>query len=380
MKNWRVYVLLLIAGIVILGGCGSTSTVETPLPEPPPQEAPRPQPQPQPPPPLPPEPVDTGPSRAALDALDAAIARAEKERRQAADFGASSYFPGDWESAEAGFGAIRADRSSPEGVAEAEGLYNEAADRYNEIFRRSLALYIRDLEEELRQARAEALAAGIDELAPEYLAMADRDADAARDRFTAEDYYAADKAAREALDRYRSLTLGAEAYKIREEVLQRDFAGFDGGNFKRGDDALNAAADAYEGAALKDALSAAAEAKLRYDTVLKAGWAAYAAQLRALAAKERQNAINAKADVAVKDDFAGIERVFTQAEAAYRAASYEETVPLYIRSEAGFVALAQAAEEKRRIAQAAIDAAEKKLEESDATAREAEGILEGDEE
>jgi hypothetical protein len=263
-------------------------------------------------------------------------------------------------------------------VAEAERLYNGAADRYSEIFRRSLDRHVQDLEEELLRARAEALAAGIGELAPEYLAAADRDAAAARDLFTAGDYYTADKTARDALDRYRSLTLGAEAWKIREEVLRRDFAGFDGDNFKRGDDALDAAAAAYEGAAVKDALSAAAEAKLRYDTVLKAGWAAYAAQLRALAARERQNAVNAKADVAVKDDFAGIERIFNQAESAYRAASYEETVPLYIRSEAGFVALAQAAEEKRRIAQAAIDAAEKKLEESDAAARDAEGILEGD--
>jgi hypothetical protein len=378
MRNWRVYALLLIAGIVILGACSSTSTVETPPPEPPPQEAPRPQPQPQP--PSEPQPVDTGPSQAALDALNAAIARAEKERQQAADFGASSYFPEDWESAEASYGAISVDRGSPEGVAEAERRYNEAADRYNEIFRRSLDLYIGDLEKELLQARAEALAAGIAELAPEYLATADREADAARDLFNAEDYYAADKTAREALDRYRSLTLGAEACKTREEVLRRDFAGFDADNFKKGDDALSAAVAAYEGTAPKDALSAAAEAKLRYDMVLKAGWAAYAAQLRALAAKERQNAINAKANVAVRDDFAGIERIFNQAEAAYRIASYEETVPLYIRSEAGFVALTQAAEEKRRIAQAAIDAAEKKLEESDAVAREAEGILEGDEE
>jgi hypothetical protein len=324
--------------------------------------------------------VDTGPSRAALDALDAAIARAERERQQAADFGASSYFPGDWESAEAAYGAISVDRSTPEGVAGGERLYNEAADRYNEIFRRSLDLYVGDLEEELRQARSEALAAGIGELAPEYLSAADQSADAARDLFNAEDYYAADRTAREALDRYRSLTLGAEAYRVREEVLRRDFAGFDADNFKRGDEALTAAAGAYEGAAIKDALSGAAEAKFHYDTVLKAGWAAYAAQVRALAAKERQNAINAKADVAVKADFTGIERVFNQAESAYRSASYEDAVPLYIRSEAGFVALAQAAEEKRRIAQAAIDAAEKKLEESDAAARDAEGILEGDEE
>ncbi|MDR2747497.1 MAG: hypothetical protein LBB77_08640 [Treponema sp.] len=379
MKNWQVYTLLLAAGIVLLGGCGSTSTTETAPPEPPPLESPRPQPQPQVQPEAP-KPADNTPGRAALDALDAAIARAERERRRAEDFGAASRFPADWDSAEAGYKAITVDRTSPEGVEEAERLYNEAADGYNEIFRRSIALYVKDLEEELLRARSEAVAAGINEAAPEYLLTADQGAAAARELFTAEDYYAADKAAREALDRYRSLTAGAEACKIQEEVVRRDFAGFDADNFKRGNDALAAAVSAYEGTAAGEALDRAAEAKLRYGMALKAGWAAYAAQVRALAGKERQNAINAKANVAVKDDFANIERVFNQAESAYRSEIYEDAVNLYVRSEAGFVALTQAAEEKRRIAQAAIDAAEKKLEESEAAVRNAEGILEGDNE
>jgi hypothetical protein len=324
--------------------------------------------------------VDDKPSQVDLDALDAAIARAERERQQASDFGAPGYFPGDWESAESGYKAITVDRSTPKGVEDGQRLYNEAADKYNEIFRRSIVRYVEDLEEKLLQARSEAVAAGIEELAPEYLQTADQTAAAARRLFAAEDYNAADKAAREALDRYRALAAGAEAYKIREEVVRRDFAGFDADNFKRGDDAFSAAAAAFEGAAAAEALSKAAEAKLRYGMALRAGWAAYAAQLRALAVKERQNALNAKANVAVKDDFTNIERLFNQAESAYRSETYEEAVTLYVRSEAGFVALTQAAEEKRRIAQAAIDAAEKKLEESDAAARDAEAILEGDSE
>lgn len=375
MKNWHVYVFLLIVGAAFLGGCGSTATTETPPPAPPPQEAPPP------PPPPPPPPEPARPTQTALDALDAAIARAEQERKQAADFGASAYFPGDWESAETGYGAISVDRTSPQGVAEAERLYNEAADRYNEIFRRAVALYAGDMEEELLKARSEAIAAGIAELAPEYLDTADRAAGAARDLFGAEDYYKAAESGREALDRYHVLTTGAEAYKIREEVVRLDFTGFDADNFNQGDESLIAAADIYEGGgALTDALSAAAESKLRYDAALKTGWAAYAAQLRALASKERQNALSAKADVAVKEDFTVIEGVFTQAESSYRSQVYENAVNLYVRSEAGFVALAQAAEEKRRLAQAAIDAAEKKLEESETTVRNAEGILEGDRE
>jgi hypothetical protein len=306
------------------------------------------------------------------------MARAERERRQAEAVGAPSYFPGDWESAESAYrGISAADRTSPDSVEDAERRYNAAADRYNELFRNALPLYAAALEEEVLKARAEAIAAGIEALAPEYLLIADRTGLGARDSYQAEDYYQADAKAKEALDRYRSLTLGAEAYAIREEVVRRDFAGFDTDNFQRGDDALTAAAAAYEGTAVKDALSGAGESKLRYGMALRAGWAAYAAQLQALARRERQNAINAKADVAVKNEFTGIEAVYNRAEGAYRAQGYEEAVPLYIRSEAGFVALAQAAEEKRRIAQAAIDAAEKKLAESETTAINAEEILEG---
>jgi hypothetical protein len=370
MKNRHIYTLLFAVGITLLQGCGSTSTTETAPPEPPPQESPRPQPAP------PPEPA--GPSQTALDALDAAVARAERERKQAADFGAAAYYPGDWESAEAAYGAISADRTSPQGVTEAERLYNEAADRYNEIFRRTIARYVEDLEEELNRARAEALTAGIADLAPEYLDTADRAAGAARDLFNAEDYYRADDAGREALDRYRSLAAGAEAFTLREEITRRDFAGFDADNFRQGEDAFNAALNAYEGGAPQDALSGASESKLRFGAALRAGWAAYAAQVRALAQRERQNALNAKADVAVKNDFTTIERVFTQAESSYRAEGFEEAVALYVKSEAGFVALAQAAEEKRRIAQAAIDAADKKLAESEAAALNADEILEGD--
>jgi hypothetical protein len=311
-----------------------------------------------------------------LDALDAAIARAERERKQAADFGAPSYFSADWDSAESAYKAITVDKNSPQGVEETARLYDEAADRYNEIFHRSVALYVKDLEEQLSKARSEAVAAGIDELSPAYLLTADQSADGARELFKGEDYYGADKAASEALDRYRSLSLGAEACKTREEIVRRSFTGFDADNFKLGTDALAAASAAYEGTAVKDALNEAAESKLRFDTVLKAGWTAYAAQARDGAVKERQNALNAKANVAIKDDFATTDRVFNRAESVYKAAAYEEAVNLYIECEAGFVTLTRATEEKRRIAQAAIDAAEKKLEESDAAARDAEGILE----
>jgi hypothetical protein len=363
---------LAVVGIALVGGGCKTTGTSSPVPEappsPPPQEAPRPQP-----------PADR-PDQAALDALDAldqAKARAESARKRAADFDAPSYFPAEWGAAEADYQGISADRSSAAAVREAAGRYNAAADTYDTIFKNTIPLYAKALEDEVLQARAEAIAAGITDLAPEYLVIADDVAISADDRYHAEDYYGADAAAREALDRYRALTAGSEGYRVREEIVRRDFAGFDADNFDQADTTFVAAADAYETGAAADALKGAAESKLRYTQVLKAGWASYAAQLQALARRERQNALDVKANVAVKNEFAGVEQIYNQAESSFKAEGYEDAAGLYVKSEAGYVAVAQTAREKRRIAEAAIQAAEKKLAESETVARDAEAALEG---
>jgi hypothetical protein len=308
------------------------------------------------------------------------MARAEKERKLAEDFRSPSYFPAEWGTAETDYRSITVDRTSTATVQEAEGRYNAAADTYHALFQKTVPLYAADLEAEVLKARDEAIAVGIQDYAPDYLDIADETALAAQSAYLAEDYYKAELDALEALDRYRSLKTGLEAYHIREEIEQRDFAGFDQTNFDRGDQILLAAADAYEGEAVKDALSGAGESKTIYDSVLKTGWAAYATQLRGLAQRERQNALDAKANVAVREDFTRVDQIYNQAESSYNSKIYNNAVDLYIRAEAGFVETALAAEEKRRIAQAAIEAAERKLVESENTAEEAEKILEGDEE
>jgi hypothetical protein len=342
------------------------------VPEPTPApEAPRPQPAPA------PAPAPDRPDQAALDALDKAMARAEEARKLAEDFRAPQYSPTEWNGAEADYRGITVDRTSAAAVREAERRYNAAADTYDAIFKNIIPLYAKDLEDEVLKARAAAIAAGINDLAPDYLVVADRVAVDAENRYAAEDYYKADETAHEALDRYRSLTTGAEGFHVREEIIRRDFAGFDADNFDRADGVLRAAAGAYETGVLADAVTGAEDSKLRYTQVLKNGWAAYAAQLQALARRERQNALDAKANVAVKDEFTAVERTYNQAETSFRAAGYEDAVGLYIRSEAGYAAVAQTAREKRRIAEAAIQAAEKKLAESESVARNAEAMLEG---
>jgi hypothetical protein len=364
MRNKHGFVLLLITGIGIFGACKSTGTTEVPLETPPPQAAPQPQ---------PPSRADQG----ALDALDAAIARVEEERKLAQDFQSPSYFPAEWGSAEAEYGSISADRTSTGAVQAAEGRYKALADTYHGLFQNTLPLYADYLVEEGLKLRDQAIAGGIEELLPEYLIVADGKALDAEDAYLAEDYYTALAEALEALDRYRSLAVGVDAYLVREEIERRDFAGFDQANFDRGDQIFLAAIASYEGEAVKEALSEVGEARVLYDNVLKTGWLAYSNQLRGLALQERQNALDVKANVAVRDDFSRVDRIYNQAEAAYNSRNYEVAAGFYIQAEAGFVETILTAEVKRRIAQAAIEAADRKLVESENAVADAERILEG---
>jgi hypothetical protein len=227
------------------------------------------------------------------------------------------------------------------------------------------------------KVREEVIAAGIDDLAPEYLDIAD---DAALDLDDA--YYAAEYRMLEAdtlkvLDQYLTLKVGLEAYAVREEVVQRDFTSFDQDSFNRADETLLAAADSYEAGAVSNALNGAGESKAIYTGILGTGWTAYASQLRTLTQRERQNALDAKANVAVRDDFSRIDQTYNQAESAYGSGAYDNAADLYARAESGFVEVILAAEAKRRVALAALDNVGRKLVESENTALNAERFLEG---
>lgn len=376
MRNKRVIIFLLALGAAFLAfSCKSTaaSAPATPAPESTPTPEPEPERRVEP-------PAPDVPDQAALDALDGAISRAESARKRAGDFGAPSRFPDDWAGAEADYAAAGNRRGTPAEVRETRAKYDALADRYDDLFRRTIPLYAKEREEEVLAARDAAIAAGITDLYPAYLLDADTTALDAVAKYEAEDYYAADETSLLALEQYRGLKPGAEAYKVRREIVDRDFSGYDQDNFSRADELLLAAFNHY---GEKDAAAArreAEEALPRYSTVLRAGWAGSAGRLQALAQAERQKALDEKANVAVRDDFSETERVYNQGNTVYRAGRYQEACPLYERSAAAFTILTRRAMEKRRTAEAAIDQAEKKVLESEMVVQNAELILEGDEE
>jgi hypothetical protein len=96
------------------------------------------------------------------------------------------------------------------------------------------------------------------------------------------------------------------------------------------------------------------------------------------AATERQIALDAKANVAVRQDFNSAQALYAQANTAFQAERFDEAVSLYNQSRPMFDAAAREALEKQLIAEEALRIANQRMTESDQTAREAEIILEGD--
>ncbi len=117
---------------------------------------------------------------------------------------------------------------------------------------------------------------------------------------------------------------------------------------------------------------------MRYNLVLNTGRASYAADQGASAGAERQIALNAKANVAVREMFNNANDLYNKAAGSMEAEKFEDAAAMFYDSEVLFSDAAKAAEEKRRIAEAAILAAEAKMEASDEAARQAEIIIEGD--
>jgi hypothetical protein len=330
------------------------------------------------------------PDQAALDNLNNALAQADLSRKRTQDIAAPGYFPEEWNAAEGQYTDAKGNaRDATLGdVKKTIALYEAAAETYDNLARQCLPLYYEDLSGEILQARDEAVDAGIRDISPDRLEAADLRIDealgqyeagnvAATNNAAAENYYAAAESAFDALDRYRSLTLGADAYRLGEEIQARDFAGYDPENYELGREAIDSAAVAYDSGDTETAGIQAYEALLRYTWVMNEGWIGYAGDLKLSAEAERRNALNVKANVAVKREFDAADGLYTRATAAYNAQDYAVSAEYYSQSIPLFSNSIKTAEQKRIEAEEAIQTAEIRIGQSEETAREAETVLQG---
>jgi len=338
-----------------------------------------------------------------LGDLSAAKARAAESRKRAADFEGPAYFPGDWEDAEALYtqaGQIPTDadlanhaaiaKDTDDAVGDAIAVYNNvagtdkaitaynaAADAYDSVFKLTIPLYAQAREDEIVAVRDKLIAEGGRDAFPEVLTTADKVAITAYDQYEAEDYYGAKDSADQALKMYQTLTNAHNAWLVRREIEERDFVSYDPDNFERAGEVLDDAMGAYGTGDYASANENANEAFNRYNLVLSAGWAAYAELYALRADTARRAALEIKADVAVRDIFAEADKSHKAAIGAFDGKKYIEAVKQFTDAEALFITSSTLAAEKRRIAAETIDEANRKIEESDQTARLAEAILEG---
>jgi hypothetical protein len=329
------------------------------------------------------------PDQAALGLLEAAKARAEAARTRALDFFGSEFFVQDWDSAESQYAlAKEQEKSATVGdVRGSIGRYDQTSAAYDRIFENALPLCVQALEEGIITARSEAMDAGIAVISPDHVLAADDTVDKALDLYEAKDYYPAAINAVKAWGMYQIMKIGTEAYKARQEILDYGFVKYDPDNYAVTEETAFAGLDIYDALVLvdtmdvltsgEDLLLQAEEVRLGYNLVLDTGWRSYATERQASAGAERQNALDFKANVAVRVEYNAAQELYNRAASSYQAQHYAEAADLYFQAEFSFAASAGTAAQKRGLAEDAIQTAQDRAATSEATARSAEVILEG---
>jgi hypothetical protein len=319
------------------------------------------------------------PDQASLDALSASIDRVNNLRKLVRDFNGPGYFPQEFEAAESLYSAATQNekKSTLNEARESTNRYAAAAEAFAALADKTLPRYAEEKEKEILSTRQAALDGGIKSWGSEYLEQADDKALEARAYYESRDYYPAGDSAETALAMYRVINTGLNAYKTRIAVMDRGFYDYDPQTMDQADQTGLEALGDYNAGNIPSSADKTEEALLKYTLVLKKGIALFAAENAAAAERARQEALNQKANVAVRQDFDAANVVYQNAAAAYRKEQYEEATPLYMDAAERFEDLIEVVAEKRQRAADALQEAELKMLESDGTARQAELIIEG---
>ncbi|MCL2763913.1 MAG: hypothetical protein FWD40_01370 [Treponema sp.] len=303
---------------------------------------------------------------------------AEAARRRGIDFTAPDYFPSDWESVESQFSHARSmPESTDDEVIAAAAALDAVAHEYDVLFWKTTPLYAQAREDEIMEHREHIVHSGFSGVFPQYLKKADDIALASKAQYDAGAYYNARDLADEALVEYETLHLGSRVYAARQEIVDRGFIEYDPENFLRADEIARSALTAYEAGNRETATANAEEALLRYNIVRENGWTSYASVRRDGAVKERELALEERANVASRETYREAEVSFNRAEENLAARNFTAAGLAYIDAEAMFAISRKETVERRQRAEEAIRQAEEKIGESSESAVEAERIIEG---
>jgi len=195
--------------------------------------------------------------------------RVDDARKRAIDFESPAYFPSEWEAVEAQYAAVHnMPRLAGDEMQDAAILSNSIADIYDDIFRKTIPLYSQATEDEIISARDELIYTGFTSFFPKYLRNSDKMALLAMRQYEAKDYYKARDTAAEALNEYKILLIGAKAFFVRQEIINRGLTLNNSENFYKADEAAQRAIYEYEAGNKEAAKANAEEALFRYNLLL----------------------------------------------------------------------------------------------------------------
>ena len=317
-----------------------------------------------------------------LEMLGAAKLRADQKRREAFQLEAQTYFPADWKKADAGYVGGReknqkADAGDWSVYPATMTAYKDAGSAFEALAASALPRFASDRKAELVKARADAVSTGAPGLSPNRFAIAESDAQNASRLYDSADYYLAYDAWNLARNRYIVLATGARAYAVKAEIDRRNLAAWDSGNYGKAVEVSLKGLSYYDSGKVDAAGDAADEAFLRFKLALAKGRELYAGDRGKSADVKRREALDLKANVAVKADFEAATKILDEANKNYKAERYDEAAEQYVTAENRFEIVRLTAAEKRKRAEEAMEEARLQIIESERTAREADAVLEG---
>ncbi|MDR2597771.1 MAG: hypothetical protein LBC76_10700 [Treponema sp.] len=203
--------------------------------------------------------------------LEASVSMADAARKRAVDFESPDYFPSEWDAADSMYVTAANIPKTIGNIQQLAEMFDNAANSYDDIFRKTIPLYAQAREDEIMTVREKLINTGFKKYFPDYLRTADNKALFALSQFETGDFYDARDTAADALNEYEILYTGAKILQIRREIIEHDFVKYDAGNFEKADDAAQTANDEFKAGNNKAALINAEDALRCYDNVLANG-------------------------------------------------------------------------------------------------------------
>jgi hypothetical protein len=292
--------------------------------------------------------------------LKDAQGKVETARKQAMDFGGTTYAADEWNAAETLYTAAKGlplvtMQDYQAAIPQFDGIFNS----YTDVFNKAAPQYVETRKGLIASKRQEAVDAGAETYFAQDLTAVDEQDKNSLALYANDDYYGYQSASFEVEKRYGLLQTEAVALSLKDEIIANKFDRFDPDALGAADESLTAAETAYAANDLDAAQSAADDALAKYQQVLANGWKSYAGEQQPRAEAARTDALAIHADIALKDDFDVADAVYNQGAADYDAESYPAAADSFVKVQPMFAALAKTASDQQKNAATTLQAAQR---------------------